>query len=405
MIPDLSVEYLIVTKADGGFCSNVETFNSLLCADADIKIRGKSLSYKGLTVSYEARSDILLEKQQRYFYIKLDCEDAERIEDFAMMLKAVRTMAHKTGGDVAVVWDDIAFYYATQAYPLIHKIENLLRKLIVRFMYTSVGLDWGDTTLPNELRDSISRAKRDRQGGASLLHETDFIQLADYLFRPYQSPTSGNELIQERIAKAKTADDLDIEELKSYVPRSNWSRYFADRVDCDDTFLNKRWQRLYKLRNLIAHNNIVTKRDYEEILQLVDEVQKPIQDAINNLDTLSIPEEEKETIAENFAVNRGPLYGEFILLWTQIESELIRIQNAISNQSQPGKFRGPLSAINELRRAQLIDTDQYESLNRLREVRNMVVHHSASSIDEDNLVKAILGAEMELDKLRNIASN
>ena len=40
MIPDLSVEYLIVTKADGGFCSNVETFNSLLCADADIKIRG-----------------------------------------------------------------------------------------------------------------------------------------------------------------------------------------------------------------------------------------------------------------------------------------------------------------------------------------------------------------------------
>lgn len=403
MMTSLSVEYLIAIEVKGGFCNSVKSFNNLLSADGDIKIKGNTLTYKELTVGYEVRTDELPEKAQRYFYIKLDCDDSNQVEDFANLLRAVRGMANKAGGHFAVVWDDIGFYYATLAYPKINEIENLLRKLIARFMYTSVGMEWGDTTLPDDLRDSIKRNKRNRQQGANILHETDFIQLADYLFKPYRSPTNGNELIQDRILQANSPADIDIEELKSYLPKSNWTRYFANIVNCNDSFLDKRWQKLYALRNVVAHNSMLTKSDYDEILLLISEVEQPIKEAIESLDKLNIPEDEKVTIAENFASNRGPLYGEFVLLWKQVEAELNRIQNSTLNQSQPKRYRSPLSAIEELRKAQLIDISLFEDLNHLRKIRNMLVHHSDSAISEDLLVKAILDAEIILEWLKNIS--
>jgi len=402
MMPDLSVEYLIIMNSRGGFCNSIKSFNSLLCADSDIEIRGNQVTYNNLTVGYGVQTDELQEQGQRYFYLKLDCDDKNRVEDFAALLKAVRTMAQKTNGHLAVMWDDVAFYYATLAYPRVHEIENLLRKLIARFMYTSVGMDWGDTTLPKDLRSSMKRNQRDRQTGTNLLHDTDFVQLADYLFKPYQSPSNGSEIIQEQIGAVSKTEELDIEELKSYLPRSNWTRYFAEIVNCDDGFLDKRWRKLYVLRNLVAHNSMLTKNHYDDLLKLIEEVRKPIREAIDHLDKLVIPEDEKETIAENFAANRGPLYGEFIVMWTQIESELLRIQNAHSNQSQPPRFRGAGSAIEELRNAGLIDSTQYATIRRTNDIRNMVVHARDADVSNDALSRATLESEYIIEWLRNI---
>jgi hypothetical protein len=75
-------------------------------------------------------------------------------------------------------------------------------------MYTSVGMDWGDTTLPEDLRSSMKRNQRDRQTGTNLLHDTDFVQLADYLFKPYQSPSNGSEIIQEQISAVSKTDEF-----------------------------------------------------------------------------------------------------------------------------------------------------------------------------------------------------
>jgi len=402
MMPDLSVEYLIVMKANEGFCDSTKSFNNLLCANSNIIIKGNQLTYKKLTVGYRVQTNVLEEHKQRYFRLNLDCDDKNSVEEFAELLKAVRTMAYKTNGHFAVLWDDISFYYATLAYPRVNQIENLLRKLIARFMYTSVGMDWGDTTLPDDLRSSIKRNKRNRQAGANLLHDTDFVQLADYLFKPYQSPTNGSEIIQVKISESSKAVDLDIDELKSYLPRSNWTRYFAEIVNCDDSFLDKRWRKLYELRNLVAHNSMLSKNHYEELLELIKEVRKPIEEAIDHLDKLVIPDSEKETIAENFAANRGPLYGEFILVWKQIESELVRIQEVLSNESQPRRFRGAGSAIEELRNAQLINAEQYSGLSRSRKIRNMVVHAQDAEITNNLLSSAIMESEYILEWLKNI---
>ena len=219
---------------------------------------------------------------------------------------------------------------------------------------------------------------------------------------PYRSPTNGTELIQNRILKADAITDLNLSELKSFLPKSNWARYFAEIVNCDDGFLNKRWEKLYALRNLVAHNSMLSKSDYDDILKLIGEVEKPIQEAIDNLDKLHIPEDEKETIAENFASNRGPLYGEFILLWKQIEAELKRIQKTISSKSQPKRFRGSLSAIEDLKNAQLVNKLQYYDLDQSRRIRNMIVHQSDNTIKESLLVKAIFEAEVILDWLQQI---
>ncbi len=41
-----------------------------------------------------------------------------------------------------VLWDDVGIYYAKLAYLRIIEIENLMRKLITKFMLVSVGMDF-----------------------------------------------------------------------------------------------------------------------------------------------------------------------------------------------------------------------------------------------------------------------
>lgn len=217
----ITVEYLIVTQIKGNFCNNAVTFNRLITTDADIQIVGDKLSYKQLSVLYELQVGEVQEEKQRFFHIRLRCDEINRIPEFVSLLRAIRTMAHKTDGKLIVLWDDIALFYANQAYPIIHEIENLMRKLITKFMFTKFGMDWGNTAIPQELRSTVEQNRRKRSKMVSILHETDFIDLAKVLFDEYQIPTDGEKLLYFKLKEAETIEDIDLKDMQALIPRSN----------------------------------------------------------------------------------------------------------------------------------------------------------------------------------------
>ncbi|WP_446334608.1 hypothetical protein [Coleofasciculus sp. G1-WW12-02] len=178
-------------------------------------------------------------------------------------------------------------------------------------MITNVGVNWEKETLPKEVKSVIETNKaRDRKELNNFLYKVDFIHLSDFLFKPYH-----NQAIDElynKIKKAKRPEDLSIDELNNFIPKSNWQRYFSDLVEYEDSQLQKKWEELYQLRCKVAHNNTITKDEFVKIEFLVRELKKKLQTAVDKLDKIEISEEEKETIAENVTVNNKILQAGII---------------------------------------------------------------------------------------------
>ncbi|MBE9129761.1 MULTISPECIES: hypothetical protein [unclassified Coleofasciculus] len=110
-------------------------------------------------------------------------------------------------------------------------------------MITNVGINWETETSPQEIKliTANSKKTRPRQAPNNFLYDIDFIHLSDFLFKAYYK--HGIEGLFEKIKKAKTFEELNLDELKNFIPKSNWQRYFSVLVDYEDTQLQKKMGR------------------------------------------------------------------------------------------------------------------------------------------------------------------
>jgi hypothetical protein len=283
----------------------------------------------------------------------------------------------KLGGSPETLWDDISFHYSRDSYTLIYRIENLMRKLIANFMLVTVGAEWIVKSAPREIKEAISKSKRKEY--LNVLHTIDFIQLADFLLRPYS--TCIDQDIIMRLRKAETAEELG--ELKSLVPQSNWSRYFSSLVECNDEYLQKRWNDLYKLRCKVAHNAIVTKTDYDETRRLAEELAAKLEDAIKKLPQVKVPAAEVEQVAEDAASRISNLMGEFVASWRTLEEHVLDVASRHGEKTKDFK-----SALEVLHKNGVLHGRRDRAL-RLRQLRNHVVHPTGVTVSPQQLERAL----------------
>lgn len=294
------VEFLIAVDRKEVFCNSINSLNNFLKSSEEITVSDNFIEYDSLKIEYEVQMGDIATENQRYFHIKLTSNNKSEIEKFERFLKNIRTLLFKASSQqVQVLWDDLSYYYTNQAYPLIHEIENILRKLITKFMLTNVGLSWFKEASPQEVIDSIRN--KSSKNSHNHIYEADFIQLSNFLFKEYTSISAKN--LAEKIKTVSRLEDLSLDELKSFVPKSNWERYFSALVDCESEYLSKRWENLYQRRNQVAHNKSMSKQEFNEVVQLIDDVKPKLQEAIGKLDQITLPEEDKESIIENAEEN------------------------------------------------------------------------------------------------------
>lgn len=344
-------------------------------------------------------------KPQRYFHIKINShvEGDEGVAQLVECSRAMRKAMAKNDIHPDTLWSDVSLHYAQRAYPLVHRIENLMRKLITYFMLTEVGKEWVLEATPEDIRARIERR------GQSLLymdklHETDFIHLGDILFKPYSAATP-----QELIRLLQNEDELSLltsDRLALFIPKSNWDRYFCEIVECEAAFLEKRWKRLYELRIKVAHNLAFAKSDFEELVGLVEEVEGFLQKAIDRLDDVHVPEHDKDQVAENIVANISERYGEFILVWKTIDSTITQLVK----QSLPEELRSssrPISLTERLGLLDLQDTLLEEELGQILElsdVRNKIVHDANFELTEVELDSYTRMARAMLERLDELSA-
>lgn len=410
---ELKVEYLIIIDTENSFCDSKKAFNNLLSSHSNIFINGDKVKYLDLEFNYELQTNKYEDSKQRLFHLKLINKNIDKIEEFALLLKAIRGTLSKATNNKPIqkIWDDISKYYSLAAYPIIHDVENLMRKLITKFMLTNVGQGWIKEAVPEE----IKKSSRSKPKDSNYLYEIDFIQLSDILFLRYSIVET--KVIFEKINSSKKLSELDLEELKKYLPASNWERYFSPIVDCEDAYLEKRWAQLYEYRCKIAHNNDFNKTDYENTVKLSEDIKPKLSKAIENLDKIKLSSEEKEFIAENIAGNFSEFYGVFLnkgkvvtsLLYSILERNKYLLDNAQKNirykyfryeKIEEYKHR-PVQMAGGLAEHGIISSFEFSRIHRLNLIRNQIIHDLEINISDLELKQWIADLDDLIDYLSN----
>lgn len=350
----VTVEYLVLLPESDTFCDSIESFNQLLKVDSTIKLPKKNeIQHKGegseFSCGYRISQGEVAEKGQRYYHLTFswsgdDSSSLDEVDRFSALLKAVRKVIATLKGQVETLWDDVSFYYAKKAYPIIYDIENLLRKLIANFMLINVGTEWVSETSPGEVKEAMDSSKRKDKAYLNVLHTVDFIHLGAFLFKPY--PTRTKEELYEKL---KSAKETNLSELRTYIPRSNWQRYFAQIVACEDSYLDTRWKELYDLRCKVAHNALLSRIDFDKIQQLAGEIKPKLEDATQKLHEVSVPPDEIESVVGRApAENEEPLPDDR----EQLQIRAMRARNLLIRELHTTHYRTGLS-IKRLGRARI----------------------------------------------------
>ena len=403
------VEYLITFEQKASFCNSIPAFNNLLRTIDDISIEANSIEFQGQKIGYDVQTGEILNDKQRFFHVKLTFSNEKLLNEYENLLRVIRTVLSKAGEKpVQVLWDGISLYYAEQAYPLIYDIENTMRKLITKFMLINVGLGWTNETVPQEVLESIR--SNSPKNNVNYLYEVDFIQLSNFLFKEYTT-VNPNSLI-DKFRKAKKIEELELPELKAAIPRSNWDRYFSGIVECDSEYLRIRWGKLYDRRNQVAHNKPISNSEFKEIINLIDELKPKLQKAIDNLDQVTVLQEDREAVSENAAGSISLIYNEFILSWNHLHHSLYELallsapdegtKYRISHQFQ-NNFRGLLNIV--VKDHKLLSRDFKDEVLDLFKLRNIIVHQTDVIIPYESLQKYIEGIRQLTDELWSAISD
>lgn len=398
------VEYLAIIETKEGFCSTVEAFNSLLQAYGSIKASTDHISYSGSDFDYSVQRGVVAKGEQVYFHMRFSCSKKENLQDYKKFLKLVRTILQKVCIKTPeVLWDDLSGELCSKAYPVIYELENMMRKLITKFMLISIGVAWVSSAVPKEVSDAVKVKKSASQG---YLYDADFIQLSNFLFKKYSTANSDKLLL--RLAKAKDIQDIDLSELKEMIPQSNWERYFLPIVDCNSEYLDVRWKKLYDLRCVVAHNNFLTHDEFDEVVRLSEEVKDKLTAAIDNLDQIHISDEQKEEVAENAVGTFSKFYGEFLSSWNFLLEDfhaLFKLKGLEIKSAGKIAMPGPAMCARMLLSAGFIDKDIFDAFEDLLQFRNALVHNQLQVESHEYIEQYVAFAEELREAINSIIGN
>jgi hypothetical protein len=369
----LVVEYLVFNDKRNIKSSSIESFNHLLQSDPDIQIQDNKISYSGFTCEYQIEMGKVGITDSIYFHLIFGCNDNKNIELFNKVLRAIKSVLHLTSMTPQILFDGISLYYSNLAYPLISEVENLMRKLITKFMMINVGVDWTKDRVP----DDVEKSRNPRNNEATYLRNVDFIQLKNFLFSD-NYPLHKENLIQ-KLKKAKELKDIDLEEIKSLIPIANWDKFFFDKISYPKEQLSDQWVKLYNLRCQVAHNKTFTKGDFDSTETLHKGLKEVLTKAINNLDTIKLSEIEQAELTETVAGSFNLLYGEFIAYFNGLEKVVFELVDSKIERPR-GLLYLPMRSFNDLvsilGQNNIIDIATRQKIDKLRMIRNYLLNNS-----------------------------
>lgn len=295
-----TVEILDVINKSSLVGNSAASFIKILEASEDIIINDIILTFQETEFKFQV-SDYGANSEALYIKIELDTINAERIHSFSKLIRTLRKIITESNiGKMQIIWDDISKYYCIQAYPKIYEIENMMRKLITKFMLINVGEFWVKHTLPEDFSFGKGSDKTKKKADYDIMYQTDFIQLSDFLFDAYREMDVAELIRKLTPLEYDKMDAEQLHDIKKIIPKSNWEKYFTTHIQSDPLVIKENWKELYDLRCKVAHNRDFTKTDLERVISIIDLLKPIILNAIAKTETIEVDGDDKSELATQF---------------------------------------------------------------------------------------------------------
>lgn len=204
-----------------------------------------------------------------------------------------------------ISFDAVSEYYCNKIYPKLNNLERNLRRLLFNSYIVNFGREYYKATVDEDLQRkikgvvNIDSKKTDKERIKTDYHvangkeveevmrlqrffySLEYIDIQKLLFTP--NWTKADECAKaEFLEKNPNLSTLSDEELRNafaqYIPRSDWDRFFSNKIDIPN--IQEMIDSIREYRNSAAHFKFFYKADYDECCVLVDRLNKAIIKAI-----------------------------------------------------------------------------------------------------------------------------
>lgn len=371
----VKVEYIVIMGNQDDNSMGINQFENLLHTSKHIKIKKNTVEYQNTPFGYNIIQNKMTDDTSSCFDLTFTSttENDNKIALFKDLLKEIRGICNRFNGNknscIIEMYNSLGAFYCEKAYRIIYELENLMRKLIYKFMIVNVGINWAKTDVPKEVDDSIK--KENKQSEESYLHKLDFIQLSNLLFKKY----SNNDIddFYKSIKDKKDSDNIVVSDIRQYQKKSNWQKYFAKKVECEAEQLEKKWNDIYEIRCKVAHCRVLTEQEFNNLTQMNDSVKSTIESALNTIATITINKEEREQLVKNVSGKGDKNIVVFLRIYNRFFAD-------VSTYLGLRPHTPSIIIINQLLESNLVDSDDWNRLKIIINFRNELVHFG---YDED----------------------
>lgn len=396
----MKTELLVSISKKGLLGTNEEAFKHLLMASGRIKLAKKYLEFENNKYIYSLETyntnnvDVI-----NYHFSFWTDEDKVGLESKTISLYSnlqdyIERVLRQHSHHLEILWDDLSYECAQKAYPLIYTVENKMRFLITKFMLVNVGTKWEKENMPLQIKKSNSVKRNEKDSDKfGIVYALDFIELSDVLFKEYS--------FKENIKDLEEKDSITPSDLEPYIPKSNWKRYFSSLIANESDSIKTKWNKLYEFRCTIAHNRRIKYDDYITIKKMYDDIIPVLSSAIDKLSSIKMPEEDKETIAENVATIKNEKIGRFIVELRKLEERICVLSGYNSKMPKPiNQMIGTLKEIGTL------EQNDFMEIKRILHFRNGLVHGNSSIDMSDEKIEEIINSIITIrNKLEVLEDN
>lgn len=236
---------------------------------------------------------------------------AQIIKGLEYMQEAIDKSEISKGYIEIISYDAVSEYYCNKVYPKLNKLERNLRKLLFSTYVVNFGRDYYQTTISSDLRDKINsvihaRGNKEQKEITRLqefFYSLEFVDVQQMLFVPQWTEVdekSKIDFLESHDDLSKLADNELRKAFSEITPKSDWERFFADKMDAD--VIQSLIEKIRKSRNSIAHCKFFSRAEYEACNKAMDNFNKAIESAI------------AETESKDFLAKNSEKLGKILII-------------------------------------------------------------------------------------------
>lgn len=255
-----------------------------------------------------------------------------------------------------ISYDAISEYYCNKIYPKLNELERNLRKLLFNIYVVNFGRDYYQMTISGDLQKKIksviqakgNEEKKETERLQKFFYSMEFADIQQMLFVPHWTEVderSKNTFLKSHEDLSKLTDYELRKAFSEFAPRSDWKRFFSDKMDEDD--IQSLIDEIRRSRNSIAHCKFFYQADYSLCNKAMSKFNKAVKSAIAITEDKDFSEKNRESIKEALA-SVSKWFEEYKKSMAQTLRPIIQISQQYSEMMAPIK-EGMIKSISKIR--------------------------------------------------------